>query len=427
MLYVSIAGLVLGIAAFFLLSSIGTGLINHFYMDNESVTARKADIYVDFSSYVTAEGLSGRDTAAVALWTETRDDVTIYLFDMGQEQRRYIAGKAETNNVIRHYDPALYGKLYPVRFVDGQYQIAIEDRSNERMERLVYIISFAGACLCFLLLHTLYTSRLTKRIIALSYEAAEVSAGDLENSIAATGDDELSDLAVSMEEMRRSVIEQMGKEAKAWQANSELITAISHDIRTPMTSLIGYLELLRDSGTEDGERNRQFVDSAYGKAMELKDLTDQLFRYFLVYGKSELELNPESFDGRLLLEQLVGEAQFDLSDSGFEIRQMGFEGECLVSADPLYLKRVLDNIVSNVKKYADRTKPVVVISELKDGLLSLCVSNVISRSMDRVESTKIGLRTCEKIMNSMGGNFTTTSDGEHFAAELTLPAESQEL
>ena len=427
MLYVSIAGLFLGIAAFFLLSTLGTGLIDRFYMDNESLTQRKSEIYVDFSSYVTAEGISGRDTAAVARWTESRDDVTIFLFDMGQEQRRYYAGKAETNSVIRHYDPALYGKLYPVRFVDGLYQIAIEDRSNERMERLVYIISFAGACLSFLLLHTLYTRRLTKRIIALSYEAAEVSAGDLENSIAATGDDELSDLAVSMEEMRRSVIEQMGKEAKAWQANSELITAISHDIRTPMTSLIGYLELLRDGGMEDPERSRQFVESACAKALELKDLTDQLFRYFLVYGKSELELNMESFDGRMLLEQLAGEAQFDLSDSGFEIKLMGFEGECLVSADPLYLKRVLDNIVSNVKKYADRTKPVVVISELKDGLLSLCVSNVISRSMDRVESTKIGLRTCEKIMSAMGGSFTTTTDDDHFAAELTLPAQSQEL
>jgi len=61
------------------------------------------------------------------------------------------------------------------------------------------------------------------------------------------------------------------------------------------------------------------------------------------------------------------------------------------------------------------------MTELKDGMLSLCVSNSISRSMSKAESTKIGLRTCEKIMSAMGGSFTVTSDAEHFAAELKLP------
>ena len=64
----------------------------------------------------------------------------------------------------------------------------------------------------------------------------------------------------------------------------------------------------------------------------------------------------------------------------------------------------------------------MVISELSGGRLSLCVSNYISRSMERVESTKIGLRTCRKIMEAMGGSFTVTSDSEHFAVELSIPA-----
>ena len=65
-------------------------------------------------------------------------------------------------------------------------------------------------------------------------------------------------------------------------------------------------------GTEDEATQAQLASSAYVKALELKDLTDQLFRYFLVYGKAELELNAERFDARLLLEQMLGEAEFDL-------------------------------------------------------------------------------------------------------------------
>lgn len=194
----------------------------------------------------------------------------------------------------------------------------------------------------------------------------------------------------------------MGNESHAWEANAELITAISHDIRTPMTSMLGYLGLLNDSGFEDKERCRQFTASAYAKAMDLKELTDELFRYFLVYGKAELELSLESYDGRLLLEQLLGEAEFDLIDSGFRVQRIEFKGECSVSADPLYLKRTLDNMISNIKKYADPERPIMVITELTDGKLSVCISNYVKRSMDKVESTKIGIRTCRKIMEAMG-------------------------
>ena len=79
-------------------------------------------------------------------------------------------------------------------------------------------------------------------------------------------------------------------------------------------------------------------------------------------------------------------------------------------------------IVSNIKKYADPALPVVFMSELSEGMLSITVSNRISRSMDRVESTKIGLRTCEKIMQAMSGSFTVRTDADHFAAEIKLPA-----
>ena len=193
--------------------------------------------------------------------------------------------------------------------------------------------------------------------------------------------------------MRHSVIARMSGERKAWEANSELITAISHDIRTPMTALIGYLDLLNEDGFQNPERAKRFANSAYQKAMELKDLTDELFRYFLVFGRAQVEMNREELDGRLLLEQLLGEAQFDLSDAGFTTQRQDFDGDCLISADPLYLKRVLDNLVSNA----------------------------IRRDMNLVESTKIGLRTCEKIMQAMDGSFAVQKDDTHFAATFSLP------
>ena len=423
MLYVSLLGVVLGMVLYFAVSALGQMLIDNVYMSGENVAQRKAEIYSRFSSYVTRNNISGKDAEALAKWTAENDYVTILLYDSGSRHRSFSGGKAAGNDSRIVYDSAEYGRLYPLRFSDGVYLIAIVDSTQVRESLLVKAAAVAVAGGGFILLLLLYMNRLTRRIIALSKAAAAVGDGKLEVSISASGQDEISTLARSMDEMRLSLIHQMGSESRAWQANTELLTAISHDIRTPMTSMIGYLGLLNDSDFTDIERCRQFSRSAYSKAMDLKDLTDELFKYFLVFGSAELKLDMERYDGRLLLEQLVSEAEFSLTEAGFRVQRMDFEGECSILADPLYLKRVMDNLVSNVMKYGDKAKRVVILSELESRTLSLCISNSITRSLDRVESTKIGLRTCKRIMEQMQGSFSTETDGEHFAAELRIPAE----
>ncbi len=416
----ALLALAAGALLFLALTRLGGFLIQERYMSPENVNRRKAQIFSEFSSFVTSQGVSGRDTAAVARWTASHDYVTIFLFSTGREQQLYSGGRLTPG--VGGYDPQLHGRLYPIRFADGVYQVAIGDNSQLRQRQLVNIVSFALAGVCILLILLWYTGRLTRRIIALSREASAVSAGDLERSIEAPGGDELSVLADSMDEMRRSVIERMGNEKRAWEANTELITAISHDIRTPMTAMIGYLGLLC-GGAEDEATRAQLASSAYVKAMELKDLTDQLFRYFLVYGKAELDLSLERMDARLLLEQLLGEMEFDLADAGYTMRRADFEGECTITVDPLFLKRVLDNLQSNIRKYADPDKPVEAVSALGGGRLTLRVSNGVAELRTRKDSTKIGLRTCEKIMTALGGSFHVENDGETFTAQLTLPAE----
>lgn len=423
MLYVSLLGVLLGAVLYFAVGALGQMLIDTVYMREENVAQRKAEIYSRLNSYVTRNEISGKDTAALAQWTAENDYVTVLLYDSGSHHRSFSGGKAIGADGEIVYDSAQYGRLYPLRFSDGVYLIAIVDNSQVRESLLVNAAAVAVAGGGFILLLLLYMNHLTRRIIALSRAAEELGAGKLEQSISAQGSDEVSTLARSMEEMRLSLLQQMGSESRAWQANTELLTAISHDIRTPMTSMIGYLGLLNDSDFSDLERCRQFSRSAYSKAMDLKDLTDELFKYFLVFGSAELELDMERYDGRLLLEQLVSEAAFTLTEAGFRVQRMEFEGECSIMADPLYLKRVMDNLVSNVMKYGDKAKRVVMLSELQNGQLGLCISNSITRSLDRVESTKIGLRTCKRIMEQMQGSFSTETDGEHFAAELCIPAE----
>ncbi len=421
MLYMAVLGMVAGLLMYLAVLSLGSLQIQNVYMSDTNVAHRKAEILSDFSAFVSANGVTGKETSAVARWTGEHQYVTVIIYGSDSRRIHFSEGSAYLANGDSSYDPTQFGRLYPVRFTDGVYQVAIQDNSQLAKQQLVDIISVSMGCVLFILLTLLYARHLTRRIVSLSREAAAVSGGELERSISAPGGDEISALAASMDEMRRSVIQRMGNESRAWQANSELITAISHDIRTPMTSMIGYLGLLTESDFEDKERCRQFADTAYSKAMELKYLTDELFRYFLVFGKAELSMDMEKLDGRLLWEQLIGEAEFDMQDAGFKVKRMDFEGEAQVEADPMYLMRVVNNLVSNVKKYADPQRYVVIMSELRENRLSLAVSNSVPPEAPRTESTKIGLMTCRKIMEAMRGSFETRVEDEHFMAELSIP------
>lgn len=424
MMYMLLLSLLVAGAVFLTAYGLGTLLLDRIYMSPESVAARQAEIYSDFSRYVKANHVSGSDENAVTNWPGNDEYTTILIYrdeDLPTMGGSPAMGGAAYSNANRLQYASEYGRLYSMRFADGIYHIAIGDSSQVREDTLNRILAVILGAVAFLAVMLWYMRRLTRRVIRLSREADMIGDGDLEAPITMQGVDELSQLAQEVDSMRHSVIARMSGERKAWEANSELITAISHDIRTPMTALIGYLDLLNEDGFQNPERSGRFAASAYQKAMELKDLTDELFRYFLVFGRAQVEMNKEELDGALLLEQLLGEAQFDLSDAGFIIQRQDFEGACSIYADPLYLKRVLDNLVSNLKKYADKSQPVVFLTQLQDGVLSVCLSNTVRRDLNLVESTKIGHRTCEKIMQAMDGSFSVQKDEDHFAATFSLP------
>ena len=423
MLYMVLLSLACAVAVYLAAYGAATLALERLYLSPNAVASRQAEYYTDFAAYVRGNQITGGDSAAVSRWNSTRDYVTISVFtaeELGIDPRPSAQGA-----IARPQYSSLYGKLYPLQFADGQRYIRIDDKTDVREDNLNRIIALLLGSLAFVAVMFSYIRVLTTRIIRLAREADAIGAGDLEHAITTTGEDELSQLASEIDHMRHAVIERMSGERRAWEANSELITAVSHDIRTPMTSLLGYLELLNEN-VSDEEKSRQFASSAYGKALELKDLTDELFKYFLVFGRAELQMDKERYDARLLLEQLLGEAEFDLTDAGFRVQRIEFEGECGVTADPLYLKRVLDNLVSNAKKYADRSEPVLILSERKNGELTVCVSNAVAETAPQVESTKIGLRTCEKIMQAMDGRFETRRDDRHFAASFILPENTDE-
>ena len=101
--------------------------------------------------------------------------------------------------------------------------------------------------------------------------------------------------------------------------------------------------------------------------------------------------------------------------------------EVQIEADVMYLKRVLDNLFDNIRKYADPAKPVAIAALIEDGALHICLSNSVNPASGRIESNKIGLRTCAKIMAQMAGGFKRYTENGKFTAEVILPIRAETM
>ena len=264
-----------------------------------------------------------------------------------------------------------------------------------------------------------FTRRLARRVTRLS--EAVSAAGALNQTIPVTGTDELARLAQNVNTMRDTIVERTRNEQTALQANSDLITAMSHDIRNPLTSLIGYLDLLEMQQAQLPEDLRRYVLASRDKAYQLKDLTGEMFRYFLVFSRGEQETHPEPYDAQILCAQLLGECAEELRSRGFDVNLLLLGTPCTVTTDAQMLKRVTDNLLSNIEKYADPAARLTILAEREGERLHVCFANRARRELARVESNHIGLRTCAAILKLLGGEFVTHRDGDDFTAEFTLP------
>ena len=320
------------------------------------------------------------------------------------------AGNAEVENA------------FPVNFTDGSYRVEIQDFSQNQLYAVVNWVAVATGGVVFLALMLLYNSRVTSSISRLARQVRQVSQGDLTLEITPSSQDEIGDLAEDVDAMRLSIMDKLQREETAWRANTELITAISHDVRTPLTTLMGYLDILGENDNLTPVQQQEYLSVCRQKAEKLRTLTNELFSYFLVFGKPEPSLQLEVMDARTLLEQMLGEETADLLERDYQVQTESLAESRPIQVDVQHLRRIFDNLFSNVLKYADPARPVALSSFWAGDELHVCISNYVRATAGRVESTKIGLQTCEKLLTSMDGCFRRRQEAGQFTAEVILPA-----
>lgn len=304
----------------------------------------------------------------------------------------------------------------------GNYELKTENIVTLRAEYwMARVIWMAGIVIAFFVLILLIQKKFSY-MIEISHALEEMEAGNLTRRITVIGDDELTDLAAGINFLVETVEKEIERSEQERQERSEDVASLSHDIRTPLTAVMGYLQLMKDTPS-DIAKLHSYVEKAYDKAYRMKEMTDSLFENCV---KDIEEVKPlEKVEGMYFLKQVFFDIQDFLEESGFAV-----EIEPLTEHVPFFVKihrekvaRVFDNLISNIEKYADRNHPVRIRARIEGGHLILEQENTVLDAYQKssVESHRIGLRGVKKIVSDMRGSVEADEAQNTFRIQIRLP------
>ncbi len=342
------------------------------------------------------------------------------------------------------YENKEYVSFYPLNIgttrtyliVSGLPQPNIEYRTSRSalpnlLGTIVFIASF------FLL-----TKRKMRYIEELASGLMEISRGNLHYRVSRRGNDELGSLAGSINEMTAELQHTIEEERVAQKTKTELITNVSHDLRTPLTLIMGYLRLLKDKNFESEQQASEYLNIAFSKSEKLKTLIDDLFEYTKLAHKGEF-LSTEKVCLNELMEQLIEEHVTHAEQNELTIKRILPEEKLFVRLDPDKMIRVFDNLITNAVKYSI-TPGIIKIVVFKDkGHALICISNQgspipqaeLERLFERfyrVDASRssetggsgLGLAIAKSIVDFHGGQIWAECEGEEirFYVKLKLDA-----
>ena len=266
-----------------------------------------------------------------------------------------------------------------------------------------------------------------------------IAQGHLEHRIPFRVNGNQQHVITSVNALVDTITQAMQEERASEKSKDELITNVSHDLRTPLTSIIGYLGLIEDHQYQSEEDIVKYSHIAYDKAKQMKNLVEDLFEYTKVQ-QHGAPVNLMTVDLGQLLEQVGASFELEADKKGMAINVTCEPSPLSITADPEKLGRLFSNLVANALKYgygasyihltAKQLGEKVVITVADDGekIPAESVKHLFDRFY-RVESSRnkatggtgLGLAIVQSIVELHHGSVTARSDDQETAFVVTLP------
>lgn len=286
-----------------------------------------------------------------------------------------------------------------------------------------------------------FTYYIIRKLSYLNYiieGSKRIKEGDINYKLGLVGNDNLTYLAENINNIGDGLENAIDSQLKSERMKSELITNVSHDLKTPLTSIINYIELIKnDDDILQPEHIKDYVHVLDNKSKKLKLLIEDLFEASRA-SSGNLELNIEKIELRQLLRQSIGEIEGKLSDLRLDIKLNMPEDKVYVNADGRRLYRVLENLLSNISKYSLNDTRVYIDIGISNKIVILTMKNISSYELNfdpnelmerfkradesrNTEGSGLGLAIARDLVRLQGGKFHVDIDGDLFKVRLEFP------
>lgn len=302
---------------------------------------------------------------------------------------------------------------------------------------LAYLVIFLGVSI-FLAVFVILVNRKVKYIKFITKEVKVIKDEGFGKTIEVKGRDELAELCMSINDMSVELRQKIDNEKIIEKGKNELITSVSHDLRTPLTSIIGYIDLLKKNGFHDKEKFDNYLEVIDERTKMLNKLINELFEYTKL-NSHDIKLNYSEVEIVSLIEQIVGEYIPIFNKEGLEIEKDIIYKDIFINIDIEKIVRALENILTNAKKYSLKNSKVLIkvfeennyvvisISNKSENISIYDLENIFERfykvdkSREDLDSTGLGLSIVKRIVELHNGVVKANLDDNIITFKIYLP------
>lgn len=294
--------------------------------------------------------------------------------------------------------------------------------------------SWLGLIPIFILIF-IFVPKWAKKYTAVKTGVAQIKAGNLSYKIPVESDGELDRLAMGINEISEAMNIAVQNELKNQRMKTDLISNVSHDLRTPLTSMISYVDLLKTEGL-DSENASDYLEIIDRKTRRLKKLTDDLFEAAKA-SSGNISVDLAKIEMSSIVNQAIGEMEGRLAANDLEVIYTNKADTIFVMADGQLLWRVIENLLTNVSKYAlpgsrvymdireDAEMIYLDVKNMSKDQLNISADELMERfkrgdESRNTEGSGLGLSIAKDLTALMNGEFSIVIDGDLFKATVAL-------
>lgn len=303
-------------------------------------------------------------------------------------------------------------------------------------EYLPSVVAVALTVICFIVSFSVRINRRVRYVEYLSQEIQKIREEGFGRTMELQGDDEITRLCAVINEMSVQLREKEEREKRQQRSKDELITNVSHDLRSPLTSIIGYVELLKETGPEDRQRFAEYIEVVERRLTGLNGLINELFEYTKLNSADQLP-DMEKRDVLELLRHILYEYKVLMEAEGLTLSWQLEAESHMAHINIQQMVRVFQNLLDNARRYAHRSAPVTVTAQ-DTGRLHICITNRVAdphgiepdriferfycgdRARSAPQSSGLGLAIVKRIVELHGGQVDASLQGQELSIHLFL-------